>query len=97
MVSGPLAIAGLQSMSPQKISDYLEAHGCCYTFRLEWQYKNQPSANSGLISGYSQIWCIPPTGKVTDFAYGTSGELIVFVSDPAPRTPGPNTPQQVGC
>lgn len=91
----PLADAGLGSMSPKEIGQLLEAKRYCYTFRLEWQYAGQPT--NGPIAGFSQIWCVPPAGMVSGFGYGSSGELIVFVDDPAPRTADPNTPTRVGC
>lgn len=98
MASGqPLANAGLGSMSPLEIGQLLQAKRYCYTFRLEWQYADSPTATADLITGYSQIWCVPPAGKVSDFAYGSSGELIVFVEDPTLRTVDPNTPTRVGC
>jgi hypothetical protein len=87
----PLAGLGLQSMSPKAISDVLLAKGYCHTFRLSWSYSDFPNA------GYTQMWCTPPPGVVGDFAYGSSGEVIVFVTDPVERPSDRNTPARIGC
>lgn len=72
----------------------LSRQGICHDFRLSWVWEGTQIARG---EGYSQRWCLPPPGKVEDAAYGSEGQVILFVSDPAPRPFDPNTPQSVGC
>jgi hypothetical protein len=64
----------------------LSAQGICHEFRLEF-----PAINRG------QVWCVPPLGEMREYMYGSRGEVIVFVEDPALRTFDPNMPETVGC
>ena len=66
--------------------DQITRHAICYEFRLEF-----PALNQG------QRWCVPPPGRVREFLFGSSGELLVFVEDRARTTSDPNMPDFIGC
>jgi hypothetical protein len=73
-------------MTANEVGERLDAANICHVFRLEFPRLNQ-----------AQIWCEPPPGKVREYLFGTSGELLVFVDD---RTRGRDEPvvdQVVGC
>jgi hypothetical protein len=64
----------------------LDEQGICHVFRLEF-----PALNQG------QIWCSPPPGDVREYRFGTAGEVLVFVEDPARRGLDDLPTQVVGC
>lgn len=76
----------ISGMSASEAYDQIIHLGICYEFRLEF-----PALNQG------QRWCIPPPGRVREFMFGSSGELLVFVEDRARRTNDPNMADFVGC
>jgi hypothetical protein len=89
----PVAQPGLgidASMTPHQVGAILVRAGVCHTFRLMWMFSG--SSNQG----YSQTWCRPPEGDVTQFATGSQGELIVFVRT-EPRSSDPSVQSTVGC
>jgi hypothetical protein len=73
-------------MEARAAYDEIARHGLCYEFRLEF-----PALNQG------QRWCIPPPGRVREFMFGSSGEVLVFFEDRAHTTSDPNMPDFVGC
>lgn len=89
----PLAGTGIETMTPVGADALLRTMGLCHTFRYGYPY----SDDSGL--GYSEVWCDPPPGVITELSYGGDGEVIVFVSDATPQqhTPRPQPPVGWGC
>jgi hypothetical protein len=65
----------------------LSAAGVCHDFRLEY------SVGGG--GGFSQIWCTPPDGDVSEAALGSEGQVILFVKAAPDATL--STAQLVGC
>lgn len=73
-------------MEATEVQANLVAQGICHEFRL-----NFPSINRG------QIWCAPPPGNVREFAFGSSGEILVFIEDDSRLPLDTELPQVVGC
>lgn len=73
-------------MAAHDAYDEITRQGICYEFRLEF-----PRLNAG------QHWCLPPPGKVREFAFGSEGQLLIFVEDTARRTLEPDAPNFIGC
>jgi hypothetical protein len=69
-----------------EVQSTLVSQGICHEFRLEF-----PSINRG------QIWCTAPPGKVREFAFGSSGQIIVFIEDATSLPLDTELPQVVGC
>jgi hypothetical protein len=90
-VGEPLGDQRIRGMEAAEAHELLQAQGVCHDFRLEWRYAGSST------SGYSQRWCVPPSGLVGEAAYGSEGQVILFVDDPVPRTFDPGTPLTVGC
>jgi hypothetical protein len=73
---GPLHCSGILQLPPQAAEARLLALGYALSWRLE--------RKTGDMTGFSQpIARAPAQGSISDTAVGTSGELIVFVQDPA--------------
>jgi hypothetical protein len=91
IVSPTLAEVGIASMTPAQASASLRVRGICHTFRYEYPFDSS--------SGYAELWCDPPPGRITEAVYGSGGEVIVFVTDPVRRlhTPRPQPPGGWGC
>jgi hypothetical protein len=67
----------------------LNSANVCHDFRYNYDL--------GENSGYAQIWCTPPPGIVNELAFGSDGQVILFV-DAAPGTQlPPNFFLPVGC
>ena len=62
-----------EGMDARDVQTTLVAQGICHEFQLEF-----PSINRG------QIWCSAPPGKVREYAFGSAGQIIVFIEDPSP-------------
>jgi hypothetical protein len=75
-----------EGMEASDVHSNLVAQGICHVFGLSF-----PSINRG------QTWCTPPPGKVREFAFGSSGEIIVFIEDPSRLPLDTELPQVVGC
>jgi hypothetical protein len=75
-----------EGMEASDVHSTLAAQGICHEFRLEF-----PAINRG------QIWCTPPPGNVREFAFGSSGEILVFVEDRTRLPVDTELPQIVGC
>ena len=75
-----------QGMDGVEVQSRLLAQGICHVFRLELTAINR-----------GQIWCTAPPGKVREFAFGGSGEIIVFIEDPTILPLDHEPPQVVGC
>ena len=73
-------------MDARDVAAKLRAQQICHTFRLEF-----PAINRG------QVWCVAPPGNVQEFAFGSSGEVIVFIEDASPLPLDTELPQVVGC
>jgi hypothetical protein len=79
---GPLHCSGILQLVPKAAELRLLALG----YRLSWRWEY----STGGDTGYSEVrQTAPDTGWITDTAVGTSGELIVFVADPARPFGGP--------
>jgi hypothetical protein len=87
----PLAGTGIASMTPAAAKGLLLSLGLCHTFRYETDF--------GDGTGYSERWCDPPPGRITDLRYAGDGSLIVLVVDAVPQlhTPRPQPPNGWGC
>ncbi len=68
------------------VQSLLLSQGICHEFRLEF-----PAINRG------QLWCSAPLGKVREFAFGSAGQIIVFVEDASRLPLDTELPQVVGC
>jgi hypothetical protein len=75
-----------EGMEASAVGSKLVAQGICHEFRLEF-----PSINRG------QIWCTAPPGKVREFAFGSSGQVLVFIEDATSLPLDTELPQVVGC
>jgi hypothetical protein len=71
---GPLHCSGILQTTPAQAERTLRTLG----YRLSWRYEY----STGPDSGYSEKRLTAPDGVITDSAFGSSGELIVFVSPP---------------
>ncbi len=60
--------------------------GICREFRYDY-----PASNQG------QTWCAAPPGDVTEWAFGSDGQLILFVEAGPAETLPPDAPRVVGC
>ncbi len=85
-VGGPLRCSGILQLPPMAAEARLLALG----YRLSWRW----SYSTGGSSSYSETSArAPTTGWISGTAIGSSGELIVFVEDPAnPSTRGAGPP-----
>ena len=83
----PFADTGVRKgMTAAAAHAMLNELGICHEFRLDYD------------NVLSQRWCVPPPGKVESSAYGSEGQAILWIEDPAPqRTFDPGLPQWVGC
>jgi hypothetical protein len=73
-------------MEAVEVHSKLSTQGICHVFGLAF-----PSINRG------QIWCTPPPGKVTEFAFGSAGQILVSIQDPTRLPLDTELPQVVGC
>lgn len=73
-------------MQAQEAGANLRRHGICHEFRLEFMALN-----------YSQVWCIAPPGTVRETAFGSGGQVILFVEDRSDGTADPRMISIVGC
>jgi hypothetical protein len=73
-------------MDAREASAWLTTAGICHEFRLLTRYDE--------TNGYSAVWCIPPAGTLSEWSYGTEGQLIVFVDAPETQWDGRDL---VGC
>lgn len=64
----------------------LTAAGVCHDFRYEYT-----------ASSYAQEWCVAPPGIVGSWAYGSAGQVILFVEASPGETLPPDAPLLVGC
>jgi hypothetical protein len=71
----PLAGSGIQDMSPAAAEQLLRSRGLCRSWRFQYRTDDQGG-------GYSERWCRAPSGEISGFAYGSSGEIILFVEAP---------------
>jgi hypothetical protein len=79
---GALHCSGILQLTPLEAEARLLALG--YALSWRWQY------STGANTGYAEIRDrAPETGWITDAGVGSSGELIVFVADPARPFGGP--------
>lgn len=86
-IDQPLLDTGIKKgMSAAAAHALLNERGICHEFRVDY----------GNV--FSQRWCVPPPGKIESAFYGSEGQAILWVEDPAPqRTFDPSLPQWVGC
>jgi hypothetical protein len=87
----PLAGSGIEDMSPKDAGELLDGAGLCHTFRHIYNYADDPS------SGFSEIWCSPPSGAIIGVSYATDGSIVVLVLDPQLHTPRPQPTDGWGC
>lgn len=73
---GALHCSGILQLPPQAAEVRLLALG----YALSWRLERQTGSNTGFSEAAPRA---PSTGFISDTAVGTSGELIVFVEDPA--------------
>jgi hypothetical protein len=79
---GVLYCTGILQLPPKAAEARLLSLG----YRLSWRWQYSTGGNTG----YAEIRDrAPDTGWITDAAVGSSGELIVFVADPARPFGGP--------
>jgi hypothetical protein len=71
----PLAGSRIEGMSPEAAERLLRSRGLCRSWRF--QYRTDDQGN-----GYGERWCEPPPGEIRNLAYGSSGEVILFVETP---------------
>lgn len=90
-VGQPLAGSGIENMTPVAAESLLRSMRICHTYRFEYP--------TGPAQGYSEVWCVPPPGKIISLFYGTRGEVVVSVSDAVRvvRSPRPQPPAGWGC
>lgn len=87
----PLAGSGLDRMTPSGAAAWLGDRGWCVTWRFQYFYTDN--------AGYSEFWCTPPEGVISDLSYDGKGNLVIFVSPPkgSIRTPRPQPALGWGC
>jgi hypothetical protein len=78
---GVLHCTDILQLPPKEAEAVLLRLGYHLSWRLSW--------STGSNTGYSQPFDRAPDGFISGTAVGTSGELIVFVSDPARPMGGP--------
>ena len=87
MVNPDLSQLGIEAgMTAVSADAKLSSAGLCHDFRYDY-----PASN------YGQIWCSPPPGKVANWAFGSTGQLILFVEAGPTVTLAPDAPLMVGC
>jgi hypothetical protein len=73
---GPLRCSGILQLAPRAAEARLIALG----YALSWRFERSTGPNTGFGEAMPRA---PETGFISDTAVGSSGELIVFVQDPA--------------
>ena len=73
---GPLYCSGILQLAPQAAEVRLLTLG----YRLSWRWEYSTGYNTGYAEAHERA---PATGWISHTAVGSSGELIVFVEDPA--------------
>ncbi len=81
---GPLHCSGILQLPPQAAEARLLALG----YALSWRLERKTGSNTGFSEAAPRA---PTTGFISDTAVGSSGELIVFVQDPAAPSGDPAT------
>ena len=76
-------------MEAREIDAILAGHGFCRSYRLQLRVDGP--------RGFSQVWCVPPPGKVTDLAFGSEGDVISFVEAGPDQGVPLIPPATVGC
>lgn len=87
----PLAGTGIESMAPAGAKALLLSLGLCHMFRYDVSF--------GDGTGFGEVWCDAPPGRIQGVRYGGDGEVLVFVEDAVPQlhTPRPQPPKGWGC
>jgi hypothetical protein len=79
---GPLHCSGILQLPPLAAEARLQVEG----YALSWRWDTATGPNQGYAEPRAQA---PSTGWITDTQVGSSGELIVFVANPANPFGGP--------
>jgi hypothetical protein len=87
---GPLYCSGILQLAPQAAEVRLLTLG----YRLSWRWEYSTGTNTGYAEARDRA---PATGWITGTAVGSSGELIVFVADPARPFGGPPRDLPADC
>lgn len=91
---GTLYCSGILALPPADAELRLLALG----YKLSWRWQYQTSRFAGGASGYAEVRDrAPATGYISSTATGDSGELIVFVEDPARPMGQPYPAVPEGC
>ncbi|MFN8620732.1 MAG: hypothetical protein U0869_08330 [Chloroflexota bacterium] len=87
----PLAGTGIATLTPAGAKALLQSMGLCHVFHYDVSF--------GDGTGFGELWCDPPPGRITGVRYGMDGEVLVFVEDATPQlhTPRPQPPVGWGC
>ena len=85
---GPLHCSNILLLAPQVAEARLQLEG----YALSWRWLTSTGANMGTSDPVARA---PSTGWITNTAVGSSGELILFVANPAspPDAAAPTPPQ----
>jgi hypothetical protein len=86
----PAVLAELATLTPLAAREALLKDGLCHTFRSMNRDPNDPR------SGFSEVWCAAPSGRVEGSAYNFDGSVVVFVAGPR-MTPRPQPRAGWGC
>ncbi len=70
-----MAETGLLEMSPPEAAEWLADRALCVNWRFQYRTDDQGR-------GYSEYWCTPPRGVITDASPDSNGHLVVFVQTP---------------
>ena len=76
-------------MEARDVDTVLAGHGFCRSYRLQFQLDGP--------RGFSQIWCVPPPGRVTDLGFGSDGDVVAFVDAGPDQSLPLIPPASVGC
>jgi len=73
---GPLEGVNVSGLTAAAVGEIAEDAGFGVTYRNHYKVGAQPETGS---EGYSECWCVPPTGRVSGVSYDAIGRVIVLV------------------
>ena len=73
---GPFEGVNVSGLTAADVGEIAENAGFGVTYRNSYTVGDQPDTGA---AGYSECWCVPPTGRVSGVSYDSIGRVIVMV------------------